>query len=184
MAARYTFVYCERALDKSSPNHFEFWIACMKCFESAVYTQSHCPRGGFLLTITASCDNSCSVEKTQYSLRPCHTRQFSLPRHCIASCKENFLVWHLMFATSLATKNCLASCRESRSCFYFSQCYATSCSVWHPCDTPLQLVSQCFEKEPITIRHNQNAADIFKYSAGVKYNLIAGRKTSCVRLAS
>ena len=42
---------------------------------------------------------------------------------------------------------------------------------------PLQLVSQFFEKEPITIRHNQNAADIFKYSAGVKYNLIAGRRT-------
>ena len=49
---------------------------------------------------------------------------------------------------------------------------------------PLQLVSQFFEKEPITIRHNQNAADIFKYSAGVKYNLIAGRKTSCVRRTS
>ena len=47
---------------------------------------------------------------------------------------------------------------------------------------PLQLVSQFFEKEPITIRHNQNAADIFKYRAGVKYNLIAGRKTSCVLL--
>ena len=47
---------------------------------------------------------------------------------------------------------------------------------------PLQLVSQFFEKESITIRHNQNAADIFKYSAGVKYNLIAGRKTNCVRL--
>ena len=47
---------------------------------------------------------------------------------------------------------------------------------------PLQLVSQSFEKERITIRHNQNAADIFKCSAGVKYNLIAGRKTSCVRL--
>ena len=37
---------------------------------------------------------------------------------------------------------------------------------------PLQLVSQFFEKEPI--RYNQNAADIFKYSAGLKYNLIAG----------
>ena len=49
---------------------------------------------------------------------------------------------------------------------------------------PLQLVSQFFEKEPITIGHNQNAADIFKYSAGVKYNLIAGRKTSCIRLTS
>ena len=48
------------------------------------------------------------------------------------------------------------------------------------CDTP---TATC-EKEPITIRHNQNAADIFKYSAGVKYNLIAGRKTSCVRLTS
>ena len=46
---------------------------------------------------------------------------------------------------------------------------------------PLQLVLQLFDKEPITIRHNQNAADIFKYSAGVKYNLIVGRKTSCVR---
>ena len=41
---------------------------------------------------------------------------------------------------------------------------------------PLQLVSQFFEKEPITIGHNQNAADIFKYSASLKYNLIAGRK--------
>ena len=40
--------------------------------------------------------------------------------HCIASCKEDFLVWHPMFATSLATKNCVASCRESRSSFYFS----------------------------------------------------------------
>ena len=87
----------------------------------------------------------------------------------IASCKEDFLVWHPMFATSLATKNCVACCRESRSSFYFSQCYATSCSVSHP-------------KELITIRHNQNAADIFKYSVGVNYNLIAGRKTSCVRL--
>ena len=55
------------------------------------------------------------------------------------------------------------------------------------CDTPtatVQLVSQFFEKEPITIRHNQNPADIFKYSAGVKYNLIAGRKTRCLRLTS
>ena len=47
------------------------------------------------------------------------------------------------------------------------------------CDTHCNLSRNCFEKEPITIRHNQNAADIFKYSAGVKYNLIAGRKTSC-----
>ena len=45
---------------------------------------------------------------------------------------------------------------------------------------PLQLVSQFFEKEPITIRHNQNAANIFKCSAGLKYNHIARRKTSCV----
>ena len=49
---------------------------------------------------------------------------------------------------------------------------------------PLQLVSQFFEKEPITIRHNQNISDIFKYWADVKYNLIGGRKTSCVRLTS
>ena len=35
-----------------------------------------------------------------------------------------------------------------------------------------------------TSQHNQNAADILKYSAGAKYNLIAGRKTSCVRLTS
>ena len=55
-------------------------------------------------------------------------------------------------------------------------------STFH--NAPLQLFSQFFEKEPITMRHNQNAADIFKYSAGVKYNLIAGRKTSCVRLTS
>ena len=41
-----------------------------------------------------------------------------------------------------------------------------------------------FENEQITILHNQNAADIFKYSAGVKYNLITGRKTSCIRLTS
>ena len=42
MAARYTFVYCERSLDESSPNHFEFSITCMpECFESAVYTQLH-----------------------------------------------------------------------------------------------------------------------------------------------
>ena len=41
-----------------------------------------------------------------------------------------------------------------------------------------------FEKEHITIRHNQNAADFFKYRAGVKYNLIVGRKTSCIRLTS
>ena len=53
------------------------------------------------------------------------------------------------------------------------------------CDTPTATcLAIFFEKEPITIRHNQNAADIFKYSAGVKYNLIAGRKTSCVRLTS
>ena len=75
--------------------------------------------------------------------------------------------------------------RESRSSFYFSQCYATSCSVVTP---PLQLVSQFSKKEPITIRHGQNAADIFKYSAVVKYNLTAGRKTmrktSCVGLTS
>ena len=65
-------------------------------------------------------------------LRPCHTRQFSLQLatqwRCIASCKEDFLVWHTMFATSLATKNCVASCRESRSSFYFSQYLATSCN--------------------------------------------------------
>ena len=53
------------------------------------------------------------------------------------------------------------------------------------CDTPhCNLSRNFFEKEPITIRHNQNAADIFKYSAGVKYHLIACRKTSCVRLTS
>ena len=69
-----------------------------------------------------------------------------------------------MFATSLATKNCVTSCR-----------------VWHP---HCNLSRNFFEKEAITIRHNQNAADIFKYSAGVKYNLIAGRRTSCVRLTS
>ena len=61
--------------------------------------------------------------------------QFSLQLatqwRCIASCKEDFLVWHPMFATSLATKNCVPSCRESRTSFYFSQCYATSCSVWY-----------------------------------------------------
>ena len=96
---------------------------------------------------------------------------------CISSCQEDFLVWHPMFATSLATKNHVASCRESRSSFYFSQCYATSCSVRHP---HCNLSRNFLEKEPITIRHNQNAADIFKYSAGVKYNLIAGRKTSCI----
>ena len=49
---------------------------------------------------------------------------------------------------------------------------------------PLQLFSQFFEKEPITTRHNQNATDIFKYSAGVKYNLIAGRKASCTLTAT
>ena len=50
------------------------------------------------------------------------------------------------------------------------------------CNTPTATcLAIFFEKEPITIRHNQNAAAIFKYSAGVKYNLIAGRKTSCVR---
>ena len=106
---------------------------------------------------------------------------FATQWRCIASCKEDFLVWHPMFATSLATKNCVASCRESRSSFYFSQCYATNCSVWHP---HWNLSRNFFEKEPITIRHNQNATDIFKYSAGVKSNLIAGRKTSCVRLTS
>ena len=100
---------------------------------------------------------------------------------CIASCKEDFLVWHPMSATSLATKNCVACCRESRSSFYFSQCYATSCSVWHP---HCKLSRTFFEKEPITIRHKQNAADIFKYWASVKYNLTAGHKTSCVRLTS
>ena len=83
-----------------------------------------------------------AIKQQQYcntirpQLRPCHTRQFSLQLatqwRCIASCKENFLVWHPMFATSLATKNCVPSCRESRSSFYLSQCYATSCSVWHP----------------------------------------------------
>ena len=53
------------------------------------------------------------------------------------------------------------------------------------CDTPhCNLTRNFFEKEPITIRHNQNAANIFKYSASVKYNLIAGRKTSCVHLTS
>ena len=102
-----------------------------------------------------------SLLSTYY--RPCHTRQFSLhcnamALHCIASCKENFLVWHPMFATSLATKNCVASCIE-----FFSQCHATSCSVWHPhCN-----LSRNFFWE---------GTDIFKYSAGVKYNLIAGRK--------
>ena len=53
------------------------------------------------------------------------------------------------------------------------------------CDTPTATyLTIFFEKEPITIRHNQNAADIFKYLAGVKYNLIVGRKTGCVRLTS
>ena len=53
------------------------------------------------------------------------------------------------------------------------------------CDTPTATcLAIFFEKEPITMRHNQNAADIFKYSAGIKYNLIAGRKTSCIRLTS
>ena len=53
------------------------------------------------------------------------------------------------------------------------------------CDTPTATcLAIFFEKEPITIRHNQNATDIFKYLAGVKYNLIADRKTSCVRLTS
>ena len=75
--------------------------------------------------------------------------------------------------TSLATKNCVASCRESRSSFYFSQWMLRD--ELQRVKPPLQLVSQFFEKD---------AADIFKYSAGVKYNLIAGRKTSCVRLTS
>ena len=44
----------------------------------------------------------------------------------------SYIYGHPMFATSLAAKNCVASCRESRSSFYFSPCYATSCSVWHP----------------------------------------------------
>ena len=105
-----------------------------------------------------------------------HTRQFSLQVatqwRSIASCKEDFLVWHHMCQTSLATKNCVASCRESRSSFYFWQCYATI--YLQRVTPPLQLVSQFFEKEPITIRHNPNAAGIFKYSAGIKYNLIAG----------
>ena len=53
------------------------------------------------------------------------------------------------------------------------------------CDTPhCNLSRNFFEKEPITIRHNQNAAAILKYLAGVKYNLISGRKTSCARLTS
>ena len=53
------------------------------------------------------------------------------------------------------------------------------------CDTSTATcLAIVFEKEPITMRHNQNPADIFKYSAGVKYNLIVGRKTSCVRLTS
>ena len=38
---------------------------------------------------------------------------------------------------------------------------------------PLQLVSQFFEKEPITIRHNQNVADIFKYWANLRPVLLA-----------
>ena len=47
--------------------------------------------------------------------------------------------------------------------------------------TPLlQIVSQFFEEEPITIRHNQNAADIFKYLAGVKYNLIGKIGKNCI----
>ena len=77
-----------------------------------------------------------SVLSNKTNLRPCHTRQFPLQLatqwRCIASCKEDFLVWHPMFATSLTTKNCVGSHRESRSSLYFSQCYATSCSVWHP----------------------------------------------------
>ena len=53
------------------------------------------------------------------------------------------------------------------------------------CDTPTaSCLASFFENEPITMRHNQNAANIYKYSAGVKYNLIAARKTSCVRLTS
>ena len=59
-------------------------------------------------------------------------------------------------------------------------CNATQQVAACDCNLPRNF----FEKEPITIRHNQNAADIFKYLAGVKYNLIAGRKTSCVHLTS
>ena len=50
--------------------------------------------------------------------------------HSIPSYKEDYLVWHPMFATSLTTKSCVPSSWESRSSFYYSQCYATSCSVW------------------------------------------------------
>ena len=42
------------------------------------------------------------------------------------------------------------------------------------CDTPTATcLAIFFEKEPITIRHNQNAAEIFKHSAGGKYNRVA-----------
>ena len=97
--------------------------------------------------------------------------------HCIASCKEDScdtpclqLVSQRKIALQVAEKV------EAASTFRNATRHVA------PCDTPT--VSQFFEKEPITIRHNQNAADIFKYWASVKYNLIAGRKTSCVRLTS
>ena len=88
-------------------------------------------------------DYSSKLSALRICLRPCHTRQFSVQLatqwRCIASCKENFLVWHPMFATG-------------RSSFYFSQCYATSCSVWHPhCNLFL-----------IFLRRNQSQYDIIR----------------------
>ena len=52
------------------------------------------------------------------------------------------------------------------------------------CDTPTATCLTIFLRRNQSQYDNQNATDIFKYSAGVKYNLIAGRKTSCVGLTS
>ena len=75
--------------------------------------------------------------KLTCSLRPCHTRQFSLQLatqwRCIASCKEDFLVWHPTFATSLATKIALQVAEKVEADSTFRN--ATR-QVVTACDTP------------------------------------------------
>ena len=104
----------------------------------------------------------------------CHTRQFSLQRNGVAlqvarktsSCDTPCL--QLVSQRKIALQ--VAEKIEAASTFRNATRQVAACDPPPPLPPP-QLVSQFFY-------------DIFKYWAGVKYNLITGRKTSCVRLTS
>ena len=130
-------------------------------------------------------DLPCSV-KFWTRVRPYHTRQFSLQLATQWRC-----ICKLQRKTSSCGTPCLQLVSQRKIALQVAEKVEAASTFRNAtrqvaaCDTPhCNLSRNFFEKEPITIRHNQNAADIFKYSAGVRYNLIAGRKTSCVRLTS